>query len=522
VLKKFILNKECRDSLTKNRNLMKKISLFIFAVLSMFSVVNAQNVDDVLRYSQIFYGGTARFMSMGGAFTALGGDISSLSQNPAGLGVFRSSELTITPQLFSITTKAGFNGVSTSGNLSNFNLSQIGIVANLISNNNETGLITLNLGYSFNKTDNLSQSIVIQGVSNTSSMADYWAALGNKDGGTFYKDLQGAEGIAFDAWIMDTVTGSGGKSYATAFSNYGDNPPSIYGQKIRRLVTNEGYIGEHAFSIGGNYSNKIFFGATFGITTLRYTSDYEHLESTDVALPSQFQSFTYTDHFENKGTGYTLKLGAIYKPVDAVRIGLAFHSPTWYKIDEYYYNDITSHFTDGGQYESSNTPTRFNYALATPYRLLAGVGVQIKKFALLSADYEFIDYGSARVSETGDDSEENLGIKNTLKTTSNFRVGGEFRLNNLYLRTGYGFYGKPFKSGDANSNLDYSSISFGAGLREQKFSIDFAYTNFSYSQNYFLYPSSTDYQGNNIDAASANLNTVKNMFTLTLGYKFGI
>jgi hypothetical protein len=507
---------------------MKKISILILVVLSVFAGVTAQNVDDALRYSQEFYGGTARFMSMGGAFTALGGDISSLSQNPAGLGVFRSSELTLTPQLFQIKTSAGFNGVSSSDNLYNFNLPQIGIVGNIISNNNETGLITLNFGYSFNKTNNLSQSIVIQGVSNSSSMADYWAGLGNSGNsgaGTFYENLQGAEGIAFDAWVMDTITGSGGKRYGTVFSNYGDNSTSTYGQTVQRLVTNEGYIGEHSFSLGGNYSNKLFFGATLGITTLRFTSHYEQLESTDIALPSQFRDFTYTDHFEDKGTGYSIKLGAIYKPVDAVRIGLAFHSPTWYKIDEFYYNDITSHFTDGAKYESSNDPTRFNYALATPFRLLAGVGVQIQKFALLSADYEFVDYSTARFSETGDGydySVKNLEIKNSLKPTSNIRFGGEFRLNNLYLRTGYGFYGKPFKSDEDNANLDYSSISFGAGFREQNLSIDFAFTNYKYSQKYFLYPAETDFQGNPTNAASANLNTIKNMFTLTFGYKFGI
>jgi hypothetical protein len=500
---------------------MKKIGLLVFMVLSIFKGLTAQTVDDALRYSQVFYGGTARFMSMGGAFTALGGDISSLSQNPAGLGVFRSSELTLTPQLFQIKTSAGFNGVS-SDNLYNFNLPQFGIVGNIVSNNNETGLITLNFGYSFNKTNNLSQSIVIQGVSNTSSMADYWSAIGNSGNngaGTLYQNLQGAAGIAFDTWVMDTVTGSGGKSYGTVFSNYGDNPTSIYGQTVRRLVTNEGYIGEHSFSLGGNYSNKFFFGATFGITTLRFTSHYEQLESTNIALPSQFKDFTYTDHFEDKGTGYSLKLGAIYKPVDAVRIGLAFHSPTWYKIDEFYYNNITSHVF-GTQFESSNDPSRYNYALATPFRLLAGVGVQIKKFALLSADYEFVDYSSARFSETGDGHDyslENAGIKNSLQSTSNFRVGGEFRLNNLYLRTGYGYYGKPFKSGDANSNLDYSSISFGAGFREQNFSLDFAYTNYKYSQKYSLYPLDA-----NVDPAVVNLNMIKNMFTLTLGYKFGI
>lgn len=244
---------------------MKRVILLIVAVFSIFTWVTAQNVDDALRYSQVLYGGTARFMSMGGAFTALGGDISSLNENPGGLGVFRSSEITITPQLYNVKTTAGFNGESSTDNLDNFNLGQIGIVGNILSNNNESGLITLNLGYSFNKTNNMSQSVKIQGVSNTSSMADYWAALGNNNGGTYYKNLQGAEGIAFDAWVMDTVTGSGGKSFATVFSNYGDNPPSVYGQTITRLISNDGYIGEHAFSIGGNYSNKIFFGATFGI-----------------------------------------------------------------------------------------------------------------------------------------------------------------------------------------------------------------------------------------------------------------
>lgn len=253
---------------------------------------------------------------------------------------------------------------------------------------------------------------------------------------------------------------------------------------------------------------------------LRYTSHYEHQEYANNALPSQFQDFIYTDHYEDRGTGYSIKLGAIYKPVDAVRIGLAFHSPTWYRIGEYYYNDITSHFTDGGQYESSNPPSRFNYALATPFRLLAGVGVQIRKFALLSADYEYVDYSSAKFSETGDGydySEKNMEIKNTLKATSNIRLGGEFRLNNIYLRTGYGFYGKPFKSGEDNANLDYNTLSFGAGIREQNVSIDFAYTNYKYSEKYYLYPVNAG-----VPAAVSNLSTVRNMFTLTLAYKFGI
>jgi hypothetical protein len=497
---------------------MKRISLIIITVLLVSTGLFAQNVDDALRYSHLFYSGTARFMSMGGAFTALGGDISSLSQNPAGLGVFRSSELTITPQLYHMKTTAGFNGDNTSDYLYNFNLNQIGIVSNLISNSKGTGLITLNLGYSFNKTSNLNQNIRIQGINNTSSMADYWAGISS---GYYKNELASNVPDAYLAnrvFVIDTLSGSG-TQYGTVYSNYGDNPPSRYGQNVRRLITNEGYTGEHAFSIGGNYSNKIIFGATLGISRVKYTGHYEHMESTDQAMPSLFKNFTYTEHFENTGTGYSLKVGAIIKPIESVRIGLAFHSPTLYHISEYFYENMTANFTDGYHKDLTNDPARYSYALTTPFRALAGVAVQIKKIGLISADYEYVDYSTAHFSNYGDDydySEKNMSIKNSLKAANNFRLGGELRLNKLYLRTGYGYYGKAFKPGEDNANLDYQTLSFGAGFREQRVSIDFAFTNYKYSENYFLYALDSNY-----DPALANLKAVKNMFTLTFGYKFG-
>jgi predicted porin len=149
---------------------------------------------------------------------------------------------------------------------------------------------------------------------------------------------------------------------------------------------------------------------------------------------------------------------------------------------------------------------------------LTGVAFQVKKFALLSADYEFVDYSIARFSETGDNfdySEKNLNIKNSLKSASNIRLGGEFRIDKLYLRTGYGYYGKAFKPGEDNENLDFSSFSLGAGYREQNVSIDFAFTSYRSTQKYVLYALDTSF-----DPAIASLNTVRNMFTITVGYKF--
>ncbi len=493
---------------------MKRITLTLAAAFVTLSGIFAQNVDDALRYSQIFYNGTARFMSMGGAFTALGGDMSTFTQNPAGIGVFRSSEISFTPQLFHIGTTSNFHGLS-KDYMYNFNIGQIGIVSSLIKNTTRTtGLISLNVGYSFNKTNNLNTSIRIEGISTSNSLADAWADQGS---GTYYSDLSGAPGIAYDAWIMDTITGSGATSYGTVFSNYGDSPGSTYGQTIRRIISNTGYTGEHALTIGGNFSNKFFFGATLGIDRINYTGTYDHHEQADYNLASGFQNFTYTEYFNNTGTGFTFKIGAVLKPVEAVRIGLAFHAPTYYRINEYYYDNITSNFTGNGHYEFENQPTRYSYGLTTPFRALAGIAVQIKKIALLSADYEFVDYTTTKFSQTGDNydyTEKNLEIKNTLKPTSNIRVGGELRLNKMYLRGGYGYYGKVFKLGEINDNMDYSAISFGLGFREQNLNVDFGFSNIQNPQRYILYNTASE-------SAIANLSTGRNNFAVTVGYKFG-
>jgi hypothetical protein len=499
---------------------MKKISLILATLLLATSWTYSQNVDDALRYSQIFYQGTARFNSMGGAFTALGGDMSTLSQNPAGIGLFRSSEISFSPQLYYNNTSANFNRQS-SDYVYDFNLGQIGIVTHLISSKGTTGLISLNIGYSFNKTNNLNSTVNILGTGTSNSMADSWADQGY---GTTYTNLSGAAGIAYDAWVIDTITGTGAKTYGTVFNNYGDNLNSTYGQSIRRRINNEGYMGEHAISIGGNFSNKLFFGATLGINTLRYTGNYVHTESADYNLDSGFENFTYTEHYEDNGTGVAFKLGTIIKPTENLRIGLAFHAPTTFKIDEYYYDKINSSFTGNETYSSDNQPSRYSYKLTTPFRALAGIAYQFEKVALLSFDYEFVDYSTARFSDAGDNYDytgTNDGIRGTLKPASNIRLGGEYRLDKFYLRGGYGHYGKMFKQGEENENLNYNSYSFGLGFREQNLNIDFGFVNTSDTERYILYSVYSASTANNTLPVSAELNPRKNMFTVTIGYKFG-
>jgi len=502
---------------------MKKFSLIFLVFISALTVINAQNVDDALRYSQLFYNGSARFNSMGGAFTALGGDISALSQNPAGIGVFRSSEITITPQLFHNKSTASLFGNSSVDYLYNYNLAQAGIVINFFNRETETGLVTLNFGYSFNRTNNYNQSIVIEGTSDNSSLLDYWA---EKSNGLYKDELESNVYDAYLGWstyLIDSLPGSN-TGYGTIYSNYGDDLPSSYGQNMKRILTTTGFTGEHSFSLGGNYSNKLFFGATLGITRLNFESKFEHIESADAIMPSRyspidegFTDFNYTNYYKNIGTGYSLKIGAIFRPVEVLRVGLAFHSPTIFKIDEYNSDNITAWFSDlANPVDAKNEPMRFNYSLTTPFRALAGAALQIKKIALISADYEYVDYSTAKFSETGDGYDyavKNHEITNTLKPVSNLRFGAEVRLNSIYLRGGYGIYGKPWVAGDINQDLYYKSISCGIGFREQNIFADLGFSRLTNSQNYILYDS-------DIETVMSNIDINKNMFTLTFGYKF--
>jgi hypothetical protein len=504
---------------------MKKAVIISTIVSSIFLNGYSQNVDDALRYSQTFYNGTARFVSMGGAFTALGGDLSAISLNPAATGVFRSFEFNITPQMTYNNNSAAWNGKTTSDFKYTMNIGQVGVVFNLFPVKKETGLVSLNFAYSYNRTNNFNENITISGISNNGSIADAWIYQAD---GTRKNDLSGAAWLANQTYLIDTLSGSN-TNYGSIFSFYGDNTKSTYGQSVKRVIENTGYSGKHALSIGGNFSNKFYFGATLGISKINYTGHYQHIESDDSKLDLiyDFKGLTYTDHFEASGTGYSLDLGAIYKPVDFVRLGGAVHTPVVYRISEYYYDNITSEFDNPGSdgrttYEAANSPMRYKYTLTAPFTANMGIAFQIKKYALLSADYEYVDYRLAQFSKASDDynySNENQDIKNILKSASNLKFGAEFRIKNVYLRGGYSNYGKAFSKGEINQDQNYNIISGGIGMRQQNFYFDLAYSARLSKSNYIMYyvPSSW---APAVSLEPASIQNNKSSFTATIGFKF--
>jgi long-subunit fatty acid transport protein len=76
-----------------------KQSIFLSATCLSLLVTTqtyAQTIDDALIFSQENNGTSARIRGLGDAQTALGGDISAINGNPAGLGFFGRSDISAT------------------------------------------------------------------------------------------------------------------------------------------------------------------------------------------------------------------------------------------------------------------------------------------------------------------------------------------------------------------------------------------------------------------------------------------
>ena len=496
---------------------MKKIYLTLIVTLAVSLSGFAQGEQDALKYSQYFTGGSARFSAMGGAFGALGGDFSSLSVNPAGLGVFRSSEFSFTPTLRYNTVETNFAGSLNDDFDYNFNLNQLGFVSSFDLGNSE-GWSNINIAVGYSRQNNFNGNIIIEGVNNSSSMLDYFA---NYSDGYLPEELNSFnEFLAYDTWLIDTVTNMGFNDYETILSNYGDEANSTYGQVQQRTLNSNGTIGEYMFSVGANYGNSLYIGASFGIQKLYYSESNEHFENDPDDHIYDFKSFTYYQNLITRGKGYSFKMGAIFKPVELLRLGVAFHLPTFFKLEDEYYSYINASFDnvdpEGIKDYSSDSPDLFYmYELTTPFRAIGSVAYQFGKRALLSADYEFVDYATARLRRGEDGynfNDENDGIKDIYRKTGNLRLGGEYRLGVFSLRGGYAHYGSAYAKSEANKDATYSLISAGIGFRQKKFYLDFAFTHMMHEEQYFMYPSA------NIVPSVNESNTDK--FLATVGFQF--
>ena len=501
---------------------MKRILyITIAAIVLTTNGLLAQDRTDALRWSQHFYDGTARFSAMGGAFGALGGDASSLSVNPAGIGVYRSAELSFTP-IYSITnTNALFTGQSTQSGKFDRGDFNFGYIQPFVVDKD----LLLHVGCAINTMSDYGYTMYAENKSSKNSWLD---VLTNKmeanweyfepsimEGSNRYREFGPSDWDAVLGWNSCLINEDDDGFY----NALGVNDIVTQG----RFVESRGFNKEYAVSFGGNYANSLYFGLTIGLQEIDHKKYITHSE--DVvgisAIPSaDLLWFDYKQYFETKGDGFNVKFGLIYRVDDNLRFGLAIHTPTWLNLTDYYQASMQSKFASDTQlYDADITPTNeYEYKVATPARYNFSAAYLFNNVGAISLDYEYVDYATMtmkdRYSARGGDSftGENSIIKNEFTGASNIRLGAEYRASESFaLRAGYAFYGSPYKNSIQGGDPTRQTISFGLGFRADGFFIDAAYR-YIMSQS-GLY---TIYSGSN--TISEKYNT--SQLALTVGFKF--
>ena len=479
----------------------KKIILAAISLnLGLFSLAFAQNEIDALRYSQLTYGGSARFTAMGGAFGSLGGDFSGLSTNPAGIGIYRKSEFTFTPSFFNQKTTSDFKGNQLDDYKYNVNFSNAGIVLAYYEPETKNAWKGVMFGFGYNRLGNFHNRISISGQNTANSMLDLYIA-----------DAQGVSGdtSAMDPFSTQLALYSGAIFMDTANGTFYHHLQGLYGEEQSKSISSSGSMGETVFTLGGNYSDKLYMGATIGIPHIRYHEESTYMEKADTAW-NQFESFELNQDSRTTGVGFNFKFGMIYKPVDWVRVGGAIHTPSYFDMHDDWSSDMSTKVL-GGEYKAESPSGLYDYSLVTPMRTIGSLGFVIKKMGLIGIDYEFVDYPSATLrSAKYKYINENKAIRNKYVEGSNIRFGTEWRLAPMSIRAGAAYYTSPFKGSETTgSRMDYSA---GIGFREENFFLDFAYVLSTTSENYYMYDASI---------TSPSLNTSKSSSILmTMGFKF--
>jgi hypothetical protein len=501
---------------------MKRILYITVALITLSSTISlAQDRYDAVRWSQYFYDGTARFSAMGGAFGALGGDFASLSVNPAGIGVYRAAEFSLTPSYSTMNTKSSFTGqssISRSKSRGDFNF---GYVQPFILRNDDEGLISINFGLGYNTMSNYNYDALAYNKSGSSwldavvgKMENNWQYFDpvKMESNSRYDNFGPGDWDAVLAWNSSLVNED-----SIGFYNALHNNDII---EQRRLVESRGRNSELVFSFGGNYANTLYFGMTLGIQDINYKKYITHAE--DVVQTTEGTDllwFDYKQFFETEGSGINIKLGLLYRVNDNLRFGLSVHTPTWMKLTDYYSASLQSEFESDTQYYDPDETVwnEYKYNVSTPARYNLSAAYLFSNIGAVSLDYEYVDYSTMKMRDSYESingnsfDEENNIIKNEFTGASNIRFGVEVKpVNDFAIRAGYAFYGSPYKE-SAGGSPSTQIYSFGLGYRISGFFIDAAYKYLTSKSGLY-----TIYDGSN----TISEKYITNQFVLTFGFRF--
>jgi hypothetical protein len=495
----------------------KRIMGAVFLAGTFFTA-NAQNEQDVLRYSNTTLIGTARSMGCGNAFGALGADYSSLVTNPAGLARYRKSELGLSVNFFNNKSNTFYiNNVKSDSKFS-LNINDFGL-ALAINTNNSKGWKYVNLGAGINKINNFNRTIYFEGLNSKSSIVQHYEQAANGR-----SPAQLGNTVEYLAWYQYLINNYSLDSNQY-YSDFTDD--SSFTVKQRSSIEQGGGMSDISLAISGNYDDKFYIGGSLDIYKVRFEESNTFLEDVVNNSVNYYKKLTQTNLLNTNGSGIGAKIGVIALPAENIRIGLAYHTPArLYLTDNY---GTTLNTTIGSQDASNSTQdAQYEYSITIPGKVALSAAYILGKQGFISADYEYINYSTAKIragtSKTSNQDTFTLGVNNNVRTlykgASNFRVGAEYIFKEVYsVRAGFGIQGSPYseKVGVSYFKTVVPTLSAGFGIRTGSYFLDLAVTR-NYGTNY--YAPYTLNPGGGPQYYTAETQTVTTNFITSLGFKF--
>ncbi|MEL7270252.1 MAG: outer membrane protein transport protein [Bacteroidota bacterium] len=499
---------------------MKRISTVLMVLLC--ATVSAQSINEVLRYSINEPYGTARFRAMGGAFGALGGDLSALNVNPAGSAVFNFGEFTVTGSNYNRDNEASLGGRMARAEINSQEINQAGAVFVFESNNSNWKKLAV--GVNFDMVQNFDNETFISGTANNGidnyflqqadgfRLADLRVQADNGEriedaylniGETPGLGFAGQQAfLGFQAGLIEPTEDVDDND--TYFSN------AIYDNVNQELLTTtSGFNSKLTLNFAGQYQENLYVGASLNFHTVLF-EQLTLFDENGYADDSPVTFTTFDNFLRTDGYGFSFSVGAIAKLNDNIRIGGSYQSPTWYELTDEISQRINSTLAEPDiNFINFGLVNLFEeYRIQTPSIITGSAAVVFGKEGLISFDYSYQDMSQAELRPNSDPIfiEENDFIENTLGVINTYRIGGELRIDQLSLRAGYRLEESPYENGEVIGDLTGYSGGLGYNFGGSRLDLAFVRTDRDVSQNLF--------DSDLSDAAMVNqVNT-----TITLGY----
>lgn len=498
-------------------------SLCLFLCYSGAGFAQSGYFEDAYRFSKTTPSGSARIVGVGGTQWSLGGDVSNLAGNPAGLGFFRTSEASISLGYDLSSLDASHKGQNKSFNTSDFSLPNLSFVGANPKGLQERGAFKGGAwGFSVQRIANFSKEFgYYSDILGESSIIDFYLndAMGIAENQI---ENRGLTGLAYQTYQINPIAvDADGKPIANpkAYDSFVLGFP-FQDENVRQ----EGTASQINLGYGANFNHKLFVGGSLGIRYWGFSSVKAFNE--EFGDQPLINSSLKESLFIN-GTGVNLNLGLIYKPIDYVNFGLVLQTPTWFALNEEYEASMTATYDNyyfAQEDVTLGTETAIsdiilsNYKLQTPLKIGAGATIFLGKYGFVSADLDWVDYSTARInSRDFDEGPDNQVIQNLYASTFNYRFGAEGKLEKWRIRAGYAYQGDPFLTA---SYLDQSTkqLSGGLGMQFKSFHVDLSLVNQNFNT---LYRSYQVLDNNGLNYGP--LTEVKQSITsgiLTLGFNF--